>query len=123
MAVAMVYPEPIKIKRSGSVIITDPGVDPSYLSHARTVLQYAPDLADNILAGSSSLDEAYETAHVRNDRARLAKLRDERPDLAELVSTEAMSLDDALAKAAAEAEERKQQRWASTSGGSFVVQC
>ena len=64
MAVAMVYPEPIKIKRSGSVIITDPGVDPSYLSHARTVLQYAPDLADNILAGSSSLDEAYETAHV-----------------------------------------------------------
>ncbi len=36
---------------------------------------------------------------VRNDRARLAKLRDERPDLAELVSTEAMSLDDALAKA------------------------
>ena len=43
---------------------------------------------------------------VRNDRARLTKLRDERPDLAELVSTEAMSLDDALKMAAEEAEKR-----------------
>ncbi len=44
----------------------------------------------------AALDEArLSQGSVRNDRARLTKLRDERPDLAELVSTEAMSLDGA----------------------------
>ena len=43
---------------------------------------------------------------------KLIKLREERPDLAELVNTEAILLKDALKKAAEEAEERKQQRWA-----------
>ncbi|MCH7924753.1 MAG: hypothetical protein IIC51_04390, partial [Planctomycetes bacterium] len=51
---------------------------------------------------------------IRNDRAKLVKLREDRPDLADLVDAEAMSLSDAIEKASAEAEERKQQRWAAT---------
>ena len=36
------------------------------VSQARTVLQYAPDLADNVLAGAASLDEAYGMAQARS---------------------------------------------------------
>ncbi len=32
------------------------------MQQARTVLQFAPDLADGVLTGSTSLDEAYKTA-------------------------------------------------------------
>ena len=52
--------------------------------------------------------------NVRNTRARLTKLRDERPNLAEFVSTEVLPLDDALKKEAEEAMKRKDQRWAAT---------
>ncbi len=53
MAVAKIYPEPEKGGRGKkSVKITEFGFDSSYLSHARTVLQYAPDLADNVLSGT-----------------------------------------------------------------------
>jgi len=34
------------------------------ISYARTVLKYAPDQADAVLAGSVSLDEAYRRAQV-----------------------------------------------------------
>ncbi len=62
------------------------------VADARAVLTYSPELAQAVMHDEKPL--------------RLAKLRDERPDLAELVGTEAMSLDDATAKAKADAEER-----------------
>lgn len=39
------------------------------LSQARTVLRHASDLADSVLAGSLSLDNAYEEARIRKGRA------------------------------------------------------
>ncbi len=60
MAVAKIYPETEQGKQSTSVKITE--VSSGYLSHARTVLQFAPDLADGVLTGSTSLDAAYKTA-------------------------------------------------------------
>ncbi len=46
---AKIYPKPEKGGRGKkSVKITEFGFDASYLSHARTVLRYAPDLAANV---------------------------------------------------------------------------
>ena len=90
MAVAMVYPEPVTTKRAGSVIITDQGVNPSYLSHARTVLEHAKDITVNVLSGSMSLDAAYKEACDRKDGVdgkvlRLANLGESYPELADKV--------------------------------------
>ena len=40
------------------------------IAQANTVLQYAPDLAANVLTGSDSLDEAYKTAGDGKDAGR-----------------------------------------------------
>ena len=119
MAVAIISPEPKKLKRKQKPISGDHVVSSQRVADARAVFGYSPELAEAVMRCEKSLQAALAEARlsqggVRNDRARLAKLLDERPDLAELVSTEALSLDDALAKATAEAEERKQQRWAAT---------
>ena len=53
-----------------SVKITEFAFDASYLSHARTVLAHTPDLANNVLTGSTSLDEAYRIARERKDAQR-----------------------------------------------------
>jgi hypothetical protein len=43
----MIYPEPAKLKRAGSSKVEDQKlVHPGSLSQARTVLQFAPELAD-----------------------------------------------------------------------------
>ena len=68
MAVAMIYPDPVKIKRAGSSKTEELGAG-AYLSYARTVLRFAPDLADGVLTGSTSLDEAYKTARERKAAA------------------------------------------------------
>ena len=64
MAVAKIYPEPEQGKRKTSSVTKEVGT--SRLSYARTALQYAPHLANNVLTGSSSLDDAYKTARERN---------------------------------------------------------
>jgi hypothetical protein len=45
------------------------GTSRDYISRARTVLRYAPDLVNSILAGSLSLDNAYEEARIRKGQA------------------------------------------------------
>ena len=128
MAIAMLSPEPEdasergkkggrgkKAATSGGVLV----IPHQRLADARTVLAYSPELAQAVMRGERPLRAALDETRlsqggVRNDRARLTKLRDQRPDLAELVSTEAMPLDEAWKKATEEAEERKQQRWAAT---------
>jgi hypothetical protein len=79
------------------------------ISQARTVGIYAPELADQVRAGTLSLNEAYEEAKdlkaQRESREKaaaesaktLAMLREVAPDLAELVDTEQMPLREALA--------------------------
>ena len=66
MAVAKIYPEPEQGKRKTSLETKQVGISKTNLSFARTVLAYAPDLATNVLTGSSSLDEAYKTARERD---------------------------------------------------------
>lgn len=38
------------------------GVSQTRIAQSRTVLEFAPDLADNVLAGAASLDDAYKIA-------------------------------------------------------------
>ncbi len=121
MAVAMLRPEPEKRGRGNKRTINGEfsEISQQRLSDARAVLKHSHELAEAVMHGEKPLQAALKEARhsqggVRNDRTRLTKLRDERPDLAELVSTEAMSLDEAVKKVADEAEERKQQRWAAT---------
>jgi hypothetical protein len=60
MAVAMIYPEPAKLKRPGSSKIEDQKlVHPGTLSQARKVLAHLPKIAAGVLAGSISLQSAY----------------------------------------------------------------
>jgi len=68
------------------------------------VLAHAPGLADAVIAGALSLDEAYVRAReikaaAESDEARLAQLRSEFPDLADKVTEEALTLTAALVEA------------------------
>jgi hypothetical protein len=128
MAVAMIRPEPEstaerggkggrgkKLSASGQLS----AVPRQRLSDARAVLAYSRELAEAVMRGDKTLKAALADARqgqgdVLNARSRLAKLRDDRPDLAELVVNEALSLDEAVAKARDDAETLKQQRWAAT---------
>jgi hypothetical protein len=61
MVVAMIYPEPTKVKRSGSSNLEDQtGVARGYVSMARAVLKWGKELADPVLAGAETLDRGYE---------------------------------------------------------------
>ena len=64
MAVATLS-ENMTTRKAGEVSRTNR----DYISRARTVLHHAPDLADNVLSGSISLDAAYQTAKQRKDDA------------------------------------------------------
>jgi len=59
----MIFPDSEKggrgKKSSGTKAAETAGFSYRRLAEARTVLQYAPDLADNVLTGSTSLDDAY----------------------------------------------------------------
>ena len=116
MAVAKIYPDPKRgahselNKSTGGL-----GFDKAYLSHARTVLQYAPDLAANVLTGAESLDAAYKTAGDRktaasSEETQLAKLRERYPDLADKVVEGELGMPAALVEASnRDAKEREQK--------------
>jgi hypothetical protein len=55
MVVAMVYPEPEKLKRAGSSKIEDQDVHQGSLSSARTVLRVLPVKAAEVVAGTKAL--------------------------------------------------------------------
>jgi hypothetical protein len=121
MIAAKACPELAKGGRGqkGVAATTFPMVSPDKLAHARKVLVFAPELADAVIASTTSLDTAYKEARLREGNAsgeayRLVKLRKERPDLADAVVEQRMTLHEADTKARAEAEERKQQRYAVT---------
>lgn len=120
MAYAMVYPEPEKGGRGKKINSSvSEGFSAARLSQARTVLKYSEELARQVVAGDMSLDKALEQVtasqgQLANDRSRLRKLREERPDLATAVTEERMTLDEAFAKAKSDAAERKQLRWTAT---------
>ena len=98
IAVAMVYPEP-DTKWSGSVSERE-NVSKGRLSMARTVIKYASDLADGVLAGQHSLDVVYTIAIERN-RAQafrdldVVRLRKGAPDLAQRVEDDELTIGEA----------------------------
>ena len=61
MAVAKIYPEPEKGGR-GKKRLGDLTVSAERISTARTVLRYAPDLADNVLIGAVTLYATYNSS-------------------------------------------------------------
>jgi len=62
MAVAKIYPDTEQGKRKTSLETKQVGVSKTNLSFARTVLQYAPDLADNVLIGAVTLYATYNSS-------------------------------------------------------------
>lgn len=130
MAVAMIYPEAAKLKRNGSGSVLNTELSTSNVSHARTVLKWAPDLAQGVLSGAQPLNDAYEIAHERGEEVkgtekRLARLRADAPDLADQVNEGTLAFVEAeaaaKARAAARDEEEKQRR--NTSLYSFEALC
>lgn len=81
-----------------------------HLQRARAVLRDAPDLADAVTAGATPLTAAYEEARERRERAeseqaRLTRLAERHPGLAEQVETGDLT----LAGAESDAKERDRQ--------------
>jgi hypothetical protein len=98
-----------------SVIANGSGLSKARVAYARTVLDYAPDLADAVLAGSVPLNNAYEQARDRkraaeSTDAQMATLRGEAPDLADQVTEERLSLPEALAALRAREAKRESER-------------
>lgn len=115
IAVAMIYPDSEQGKRGTSVKTTEVRISSASLSHARTILRYAGDLADSVLTGSMSFDEAYRTARQRKQEAescetQLAELRARNPELADKVVECELTLAGAQAEANARDEQARTQR-------------
>lgn len=101
MTVACIYPEKSKGGRGVNSTL-NVEFSSNYLSYARTILEYAPDLVNQVKSGGKSLNDAYKTALQRKIAATegdeaLNKLIEGAPDLAELVKEERMELTEALA--------------------------
>jgi hypothetical protein len=55
----MIFPEPEKLKRKGSGSLEIKELNDGRMSYARTVLRWAPELADAVVSGAETLDKAY----------------------------------------------------------------
>lgn len=116
MAVARLYPEPVKGGRGKKASVPE-GFSQGKISEARTVLRWIPELADRVLAGTTPLDEAYAEAQRLKKQAdeeppRLARLREQAPDLADLVDEGRMRLTEAESAQATRLEDERRQRQA-----------
>jgi hypothetical protein len=79
------------------------GVSSQYISHAQVVLNHAPHLEPSVLSGLRSLNDAYDEAVAikkagQDESDRLQLLRSEAPDLADSVSDERITFDEAVAE-------------------------
>lgn len=102
------------------------GVNAGRVGQATTVLDYAPDLADAVMSGATSLDDAYTEARRRKEAAnstaaRMARLQTAAPDVADLVIEERMSLGEAEAAARARQAESIEKRRGATEWVSRVL--
>jgi hypothetical protein len=90
-------------------------INKARISQAATIVQFAPDVADGVLAGSTPLSDAYRTATDRKKAAestqeQMAYLRSIAPDLADLVVEERISLSSALGELRQRTEKARQYR-------------
>lgn len=120
MALAMIYPEPDKRGRGNKGKAAETSdFSQKRLSQARSVLRHSQALAEDVIAARKSLDAALtivetERRDSQSTEAKLAELRRAAPDLADLVTEERLTLDEAHAsfmqrKADAEALEANQR--------------
>jgi uncharacterized RmlC-like cupin family protein len=78
------------------------GLSQSRIAQAATVLQYAPEMADGVAAGSMALNDACEEARRRKGAVsakdvQMDRLRSEASDLADLLKQEKLRLSDGIA--------------------------
>jgi hypothetical protein len=119
MGHALLFPDPEKGGRGKINSVETTGFSRERLSRARTVLAYSSELALAVRDGIKSLDQAYDEARlsqgkINNETIRLVKLRETRPDLADMVVAQEVTLDDAVAREKADNDAIKQRRWAAT---------
>ena len=121
MGYALLFPDAKQggSRKKGASSETELGFSKVRLSEARAVLAYSRDLALAVRDGTESLDDAYATVRAERSKldtkeAKIARLRKDAPDLAELVDDERMSLGDAIAalddRERKATEEKKNQR-------------
>jgi ParB-like chromosome segregation protein Spo0J len=103
MRLALLYPEPKRGKHSELRNSTGKmGFDKARLSQARAVYAYSPELALAVRDGTKKLDEALKEVKTAREELnsqewKLAKLRNDAPDLADLVDEDRMALGEAIA--------------------------
>jgi hypothetical protein len=106
MVVAMIHPEgggEGGRGRKGVVATHFPMVSKTSLQRARKVLRFASELVPRVLSTPPGmpLEDAYQEARNReqlgqSDEAKVERLRNEAPDLADLVTEERMQLNEAI---------------------------
>lgn len=104
MGLAMLYPEPARLKRKGSGSLgTKDRFSAARLSQAREVLRCDPELAKRVFKGTRMLDEALQEVHQRQgtERSRdsqIEELLTESADLGDMVNDGRMKFDQAIAE-------------------------
>lgn len=122
MALAMIYPEPARGR--GKTDLGKKGAESASFSYrriaqARQILRSDHDLAQSVLAGVRKFDDALadiekKQGTARNENMHLRELRKTRPDLADAIIEETLTLEEALQKAKQDDDEEKQLRWTIT---------
>jgi hypothetical protein len=113
MLLALLYPEGTPGKKTKtSSVSKEAGFSASRLSQARAVLAYSRDIAIAVRDGTKKLDEALgEVKRAQDalitDEERLTQLRNEAPDLADLVDEDRMKPTEAIAALEQRAAERR----------------
>lgn len=102
------------------------GLTAGRVGQAATVLEHAPDLADAVLGGSRSLDDAYKVAQERkaaasSEAAQLERLDSDAPDLAEKVRAGDLALSEARAAAHTRSVERQRDIEAAQRAAATIV--
>lgn len=126
MALAMIYPEPQRGKKIDPELLKKvktlgktQNAGQVRLSQGRAVLRHSRSLAQEVLNGTTPLNQAYEAAlgaetqEQQRDR-RLKQLQAQWSDLADAVTEERMTLEQAEQTANERVEAHKQLRWAAT---------
>jgi len=104
-ALAMIYPDPGergrgKKSEAGKSSETA-GFSQTRLKQARTVLRHSQDLAQNVVKGLISLDDALDVVEqakqqANSKEAKIKRLQNTAPDLASRVADELLTLDEAI---------------------------
>ncbi len=117
---AMIAARALSVSENSAISVAKSiGVSKGRIGQAVTVRDHAPGLVDAVISGATGLDEAYKTARdlktaAQSTEANMAMLRGKRPDLADRVVEEQLTLIAALAAMRADEQEDKRRRRVAT---------